>query len=337
MSFAIRMSYMRHHHLKLIISDFRKCRYTLLPISDVSRYLGCKLLSTKFVYERAVATKLPSPRPLEKLPTRQELNVWLTRQFIYTIRPGRTGSQQKRIILPNNLVAFIGLLVYLHGLGYPGHWLTEFVQPILTDNLVTDIPPYLEEFPIPVSEIHRRVKKRKVRLDPWLPDLENILAPTWRGLPFAVSLPPDFVKSEAEIGTYSTRCTIHNPMLDVFHPGDPNIVLVFYKGAYGISEFKISGSVPDLFEGNSYPPVGDIFILTMQEVVDKRKEIQWKMSRERASEMIRGKWFMMAVRGDLHVPGTLHLGRRFFLTRLKPFFGQVTAPVPSAQWRELAP
>lgn len=256
-----------------------------------------------------MATKLPIPRSLNQLATRQELTSWLTRQFIYIIRPGRADSQPRRIILPNNLVAFIGLLIHLHGVGYPGHWLTEFLQPILADNLVTNIPPYLDVFPIPVSEIRRRVPKRKVRLDPWLPDLENILAPTWRGLPFAIVLPSEFAKTEEEIGTYSTKCKINNPMLDVFHPGDPTIVLVFFKAVYGVSEYTIAGTIPELFEGKDYPTVGNIFILTMQEAVDQRKEIRWKMSRKRAAEMMQDKWFMVAVRSDMHLPGSWSIQR----------------------------
>lgn len=278
-------------------------RYTLLQISDVSRFLGCTLLSTDLVLGCAVVVGMQLPRPLSQLANRHELTTWLTRQVISTIRSGQSENAVTRVVLPNNFVAFIGLLVHLHSVGYPGHWLTDFLNTILADNLVTDIAPYVGILPIPVSEIRRRVPRRKVRLDPWLADLENILAPSWRGLPFPISLPANFAKTPEEIGTYAASCSINNPMVEMFHPGDPTIILVFYKATPSINENKITDAIPNMFEGKPFPAVGNIVILTTQEAVDQHKELRWRLNRKRAEEMMRGKWFVVAVRGDMLLSG----------------------------------
>ncbi|KIM72449.1 hypothetical protein PILCRDRAFT_16127, partial [Piloderma croceum F 1598] len=134
----------------------------------------------------------PFPRPLSELASREEVVTWLTRVFLCTVVPGSSGLGAFRARLPNNLVAFVELLIHLQEVGFPSHWLSDFLQSILSDSLVTNIAPYHGKWPIPVSEITRRVRSRKVRLDPWRAELETILATAYEGIPFMVSLPSDF-------------------------------------------------------------------------------------------------------------------------------------------------
>ena len=95
---------------------------------------------------------------MSDLASWEELSRWLTPILLYTIVPGHGGLKSVHVSLPNNLVAFINLLVYLHGGGFPGHWLSDFIWSVLADNLVTDIARCLGKWPIPVLDITRLVR-----------------------------------------------------------------------------------------------------------------------------------------------------------------------------------
>ncbi|KAI0786953.1 hypothetical protein C8Q75DRAFT_808032 [Abortiporus biennis] len=194
--------------------------YSLLTVPQVPHFLSCTFITTKPISQCFSIHTQSLPHPLFELASCQELMIWLTHQFFNTIISGWSVQPPNQVVLPNNLIAFFGILVYLHRVGYPGHWLSEFVQSILAGSLISEIAPYVNEWPIPPANARKRVKRRYVRLDPWLPDLENILAVCWQGLPFTVSLPKDFARSAEDLGTYSAQTTgVNDPFLmNMFHP-----------------------------------------------------------------------------------------------------------------------
>ena len=109
-----------------------------------------------------------TPRALEDLASRSELVTWLTRVLFNTFIPAQSKPRPSQVRLPHNLVAFFGIVLYLHQIGYPGHWLSDFLARVLSGSLVSDVAPYEGFYPIPVTDRARRVKLRRVRTDPWL-------------------------------------------------------------------------------------------------------------------------------------------------------------------------
>lgn len=215
-----------------------------------------------------------------------------------------------RIRFTNNLVAFIGLLVHLHSVGFPAHWLSEFLHAVIHDKLTTDITP-AHELPIPVSDIFKRVSRRKVRVGPWLADLECTLAVTHQGLPFAVSLPSGFARSGAEIGTYEASVKSCSDALGFmrgnYSPYDCTTCLMFWKPSASSPDPMLEGMrfamlFPKLLEPNTQIPA-NVTVLTAQDEMDLEKKIKWKMSRERMKVMKAEKWVMMAFRADFKTPG----------------------------------
>ncbi|EIW51999.1 uncharacterized protein TRAVEDRAFT_136302 [Trametes versicolor FP-101664 SS1] len=105
--------------------------YTQLLPQDVPRYLGCRVIRSQAVMDVLVLGPLPLPRPLSDLASRDELTTWLTRVLFNTLIPGRTCMPPQNVRLPNNLVAFFGLLMHLNRVGYPAHWLSDFLGRVL--------------------------------------------------------------------------------------------------------------------------------------------------------------------------------------------------------------
>ncbi|KAF7985824.1 hypothetical protein HWV62_490 [Athelia sp. TMB] len=289
--------------------------YTLLVPRDVPRYLGCSLLRNEAGGVQIV-TPRPLPRPPSELASRKELQAWLTRVFVCTIIPGVAQEGFCAARLPNNLVAFIGLLVHLQQVGFPAHWLSDFLQDIISDNLVTEIAPYTGRWPIPITEISRRVAKRKVRLDPWLAELETILAMTLQGLPFAISLPPDFAQTPAEIGLFETDVREEGWHFG-FVASEPTLNLIFYPSSQYVLK-PLLASIHAAFEGHkTSAPItpGSYTILTAMEAFDRRGVVRWRMSHERVRRMIGEGWYMAAYRTDSKE--------------------LVIKPVPASRWRDV--
>ncbi|EPQ55700.1 hypothetical protein GLOTRDRAFT_138516 [Gloeophyllum trabeum ATCC 11539] len=144
---------------------------------------------------------LQYPLPLDKLARREELIIWLTWVLFCTLANGIPLDMPRRINLPNNLGAFVGLLVHLQKVGFPSHWIADFIATILADDITTNIRPYLERLPIPITEVRRREEHRKTDLLPWHADFEVIIASCPQALPFSLRLPSAF-PTFADIRTY---------------------------------------------------------------------------------------------------------------------------------------
>jgi hypothetical protein len=295
-----------YDHFMLELINLPLPRYTLLRPRDLPRYLGCDLVRNDAPTGLILLSTQKLPRPLSELASREQLSTWLSRVLIYTVIPGHGGnSREFRVRLPNNLVAFIDLIVYLHGVGFPGHWLSDFLQSILDNSLITNITPYLGKWPIPVSDMKRRVSRRKVDLEPWLVEIETILALTQSGFPFAVWLPGGCPPSHSQITTFETTFSF-----GTFHPDtrfhevskeDQCVSLLFYKGSFTTSPRDLVHMFPAHLNGQQHIPPGEAFILTSQESLDMtRLSVQWKLCEERFRRMQRNSgWKMVIFRTDI--------------------------------------
>ncbi|OSX56847.1 hypothetical protein POSPLADRAFT_1050487 [Postia placenta MAD-698-R-SB12] len=104
--------------------------YTFLKLADVPRYLGCRVVSKEAVMAVLAIGSLPLPRPLSELASRQELTTWLTRVLLAELVSGRSKEPPFKIRMPHGLVAFFALLLHLYRVGYPGHWLSDFLNSV---------------------------------------------------------------------------------------------------------------------------------------------------------------------------------------------------------------
>ncbi|KAF8210815.1 hypothetical protein K438DRAFT_1569292, partial [Mycena galopus ATCC 62051] len=295
--------------------------YSLLRPKDVPRFLGCETIRMDGIMGLVSLAPKTLPRPIAELATRTELTRWLTRVLLNTCIPGSPGMQMVRVRMPNNLVVFIRLLVHLHAVGYPAHWLSEFLQTILSDNLVTDVAPYVGTFPIPLSELSRSIPARKVRLDPWRAEFENILVAGHAGLPFAVPLPVDFATVASDIGIYEAVVQTKGPDLGpmfAIAPVQDNVVdILLYKPSKTLAVDALARLIPSILEGRTKePPRGALFLLTSQEIIDiPGRKVSWRLSKQKAREMRAEGWVMVVYRTDNHEA--------------------VTVPLPATKWTEV--
>ncbi|KAJ7483585.1 hypothetical protein FB451DRAFT_1028935 [Mycena latifolia] len=295
--------------------------YSLLHPKDVPRFLGCETIRMDGVMGIVSLARKSLPRPVAELATRAELTRWLTRMLLYTCVPGTPNMSAPRVRMPNNLVAFVHLLVHLHEVGYPAHWLGEFLQSVLSDSLVTDVAPYLGTFPIPLSDLVRKVPSRRVRLDPWLAEFECILAAAQAGIPFAVPLPADFATTHDKIGVYEAVVQVNAlAMGSMFAPlpvQEPVVGILLYKPSKAFTTDALVRLIPAILEGRAAEPrMGTVYILSSQEMVDiPGRRVSWRLSKDRVRTMRDEGWAMVVYRTDIQEA--------------------VTLPLPAIKWAEV--
>ncbi|TCD63142.1 hypothetical protein EIP91_005901 [Steccherinum ochraceum] len=305
-------------------NDAQFChQYTLLLPAQVPKFLGCRLVQAG-PHKLTKLSRLPTPLPLTQLASHDELKTWLCRVLFSTLISGRTSfGQMDRIHTPNNLTAFIVLVLHLHSVGFPSHWLSGFLSSVLANNLVSDVAPYQGDYPTPTSEHSRRVTQRKVNLEPWHADLEHILVTAYDALPFPIALPQDFASSEADIATYEVEIPAHNVSpaagLDSHQQTYPVVSLLFYNSRTLYSADDFAENMHSLLEG-TFKASADVQIITTIQSLDLTKtsgccRVSWRMARARTAKMAREGWVMAPFRQDI---------RRSLLWQ----------PVPAVQWKE---
>lgn len=281
--------------------------YTHLLPKDIPRYLGCRIIRSKPVMDVLVMGSQPLPRPHAELVTRNELTTWLTRVLFNVFVCGYSQPPPNKVLLPHNLVAFFELLMHLHRVGYPAHWLSDFLARVLSGHMLSDIAPYTGVWPIPVSEGLRRVRARQVRTDPWLVEFENIIATAYYAMPFTITtaLPADFSRDLEDIRVWEARVTAKqsfsqlaaSPFFGYASPFEPTTRLLFYRPAL-VDPGETTAKMEAIFEGKASPAPGSFFVLTAQECVQFESRVRFRLSRRRVERMKLEKWSMVAYRND---------------------------------------
>ena len=270
------------------------------------------------------------PFSTKDLATREELIRWLNRQLVNTLSPGKPCRGWIRVRAPNNLVAFVNLLVHLCNSGFPAHWISDYVQNMLADKVVTKAIP-ARGLPIPINDTQDQGADRKLGLGPWIAELESIFASVRKGLPFVVSLPSDnkiVVASELEdIGKFEAKVRSFPGLMTMqnsFCPFDPVANLLFWKPSPSsgwsdqtlkkegekIIEQEVDGV---LLSGGQLKWNGKFLVLTAQESVIQDKSVSWRMARRRVEQMRKEGWVVMVYTCDFRIAGMS------FLLHLSPF------------------
>lgn len=270
-----------------------------------------RTLNGKAVQDSLTLGAVPHPLPLTSLASREQLHSWLSRLLLALIYPGKAKPRPNTVKLPDNLVAFIKLLYELRHIGYPSHWLSDFLHAVLNGTLQVDHPVYREETPRPISDIYKRVAPYHARLDPWYAELEMILASTWHCLPFATQFPDGFATSADEVGVFKANPVTNMQYMTMlsFPRNDSVFCLLFYKpmesGLQSDNSLQsFLSDLPSVIGGQARPPPGTFHIFTTLESLDLNVPVvHWKMSKKLAAKMRRERWVSVLWRTDFYVVG----------------------------------
>ncbi|KAH8700726.1 hypothetical protein BGW36DRAFT_405925 [Talaromyces proteolyticus] len=144
-----------------------------IPMFEMSGYMDWKRESTPF--------------PYELLLPRAELTRFVYTHFLKVALPcGRSLSDHHfaHFIYPTlNLTNFFRLLIHLHEIGYPPHWLADVLNKILDDQVITTARPP-QQVPMQPDEITRQNQPARLSVAAFLPEMTTLTALFQRLLPF---------------------------------------------------------------------------------------------------------------------------------------------------------
>lgn len=166
--------------------------------------------------------------PYEFLVSRAELSRWLFSHFFKMALPcGRSPDKHNldQVLFPMlALTNFFLLLIHLHEIGYPAHWLADVLAKILENQVVTTVRPP-RTLPLEVDEVSRRHPAANLSTAPYIPEMTTPTVLFQRLLPFCpittASLP-----SPGSIYSYSVRMPyVSFPMYGEIQA----LVLIFFR------------------------------------------------------------------------------------------------------------
>ncbi|KAF9529063.1 hypothetical protein CPB83DRAFT_893776 [Crepidotus variabilis] len=241
--------------------------YTLLDAEDLPRILGCQITS-RSLNQAYTLKPLSMPCPLKTLTSKGRLHGWLSHLLVCTLISGLPQALPRRVDLPNNVHAFVALLAYLPTVGFPAHWISEFMATIVEDKLVTDALPYEGRLPIPSSYQRTRTKERKVCLSLWQAELESVVSQFWRALPFFVPMKrsstsdllehttfQDITKVRAKVAPIDfERHKNFREWMPLLSPFAPTMAIVFLSPRISVKIDELLPKLPLLLEGGGSDP-----------------------------------------------------------------------------------
>ncbi|KAK7054699.1 hypothetical protein VNI00_003162 [Paramarasmius palmivorus] len=274
--------------------------YSHLDCKEFERFFAGRIISMTPLYGVTEYAHGHQPIPLhvEQLPSRIELDEWLTRVLLGIIAAGNAGRDMRvRVQYPHTVAMFVHLLIRLCEIGYPSHWLSDYLYAVLHDQLTTEVVEYRGHAPIPMSFKGRRGPARKLNLDPWKFEFETLLALSYEVFPFPLQLPDDFARTAADITILEAPAPLFGFMtMSLGHGFHPVLMLVFHRKGHQPDKYTI----PDIIEGRNVKK-GDVYIVT---VVDQlavgKTTVRWRMSRQRVLNMRQERWELSVYRHDVN-------------------------------------
>lgn len=132
-----------------------------------------------------------APFPYEHLLSRAELSRFLFSQFFKLALPSKEYSTSASA----NLTYFFNLLIHLHSIGYPAHWIADALAKILGDGVnASPSPPRTPDESTPRNHLCTNTTMRSAHgsVAPFLPETSTLSSLFQRLLPFnpIVTLPP---------------------------------------------------------------------------------------------------------------------------------------------------
>lgn len=249
-------------------------------------------------------------RRLTSFPPREDVTRWLTRVLVNILWPGDL-SLPDPLYGPNgirhtmNLNAFVALLFHLSELGYPAHWLSDYTNSLLDNQLMSTVDLYAGPLPIPAAYSLRRVANRQLWLAPWIVELRTILSLAAPIILFPlrnIMYTDTVVLFEADPQIdYSMRNSLYNTGRQ---STAPNIHLMILHPDILPQHRRLIRDVRWILDGSgSHPEALQMVIITSPEVISASDSlVRWRLCMSEYTKMKEEGWALLMYRFDTNAP-----------------------------------
>lgn len=187
------------------------------------------------------------PHPYSNLLPREELKRWLFALFFKLCVPvDQSGKPWEYMVLPTlNLSIYFRVLIHLHQIGYPAHWLAEILASIIENNVISSVRQF-HTSPLEPSELAQKHPTKKLSTAPYIPEVTTLTVLFQRILPFAILTILPFPKT---IHRFSIKVSIDWQGTDQGNDSYPqsNAILVFYRSSL-MDRFNHGGKLDKLLD-----------------------------------------------------------------------------------------
>lgn len=195
------------------------------------------------------------------------------------------------------------ILINVHRLGYPSHWLAEFLESVICDRLYS-VYRRSALYPIVPAEGMAQHLSKKLQLSPWMSDIEVVVATALANLPFAVRTPQKFPRSEnIKIYTAHVQEVKWKPHGQV-RPRVPSLAIVFVSPSVLLGQRE---ATIDIFSDNDRVGENRQVILSLHDwkldLHTHRGTVSWLMHEDRFEAMKKEKWSLFMWRTDVNYRG----------------------------------
>ncbi|WDK21941.1 tetratricopeptide [Colletotrichum graminicola] len=214
--------------------------------NPIAKMIGNQFMTEDyFIWSRSGSKKTP----LSRLMTRPALEKWLHSHLLKICIPyPRPLWSDSPVHAPLNLTAFFRIVVRLHEVGYPAHWLADVLASICEGSITTTArsPRKLVLHP---NDLKTSYQQRKISLSPWKAEFTTLLSLWRRLLPFGIVTPPSTLVNPGEI----LECSISFPKFVEKLTRAPHFNVMFINMAMvGSRKLDLLGLLRDDEEGDGF-------------------------------------------------------------------------------------
>ncbi|EGG03340.1 uncharacterized protein MELLADRAFT_65695 [Melampsora larici-populina 98AG31] len=217
-----------------------------LPFDDVSTYfseyllmynpklvrshfhlaLSCETPAAEDLMSYLMWERIPKPQQLlnfEQLMSQSKFSRWIYAHFLKICLPYPRMFPDRVPLAPLNMTAFIRLIMYVSGLGYPAHWISNLMDSILSGKITTNARPPSQIVCTP-RDVDAVYPTQSFSTTSWILEFATLTGLWRRLLPVGLVLPSTVPQVE-EIVQYHLKF----PGFKVWDARVPHSMLVFYN------------------------------------------------------------------------------------------------------------
>ncbi|CAN9204036.1 unnamed protein product [Alternaria alternata] len=202
---------------------------------DLANFLGAKIISLNKIDDIILRTG--------DLSLRSEVEHWLYAMFLKLVLPASVSEMSSYIYAPLNVTIFFRLIVRLHELGYPAHWLSEVISAILSNQVHTEAR-FPSTSPLTVEESGRKHSCMHIDIAPFIPEFSALTAMWMYELPFGIAVPLSIPKL-LSIKRYTVRFTDFTHLEKNYQPSIPALTILFTQFDARLAAMDVATRMPD--------------------------------------------------------------------------------------------
>ncbi|KAK0385346.1 hypothetical protein NLU13_7822 [Sarocladium strictum] len=246
-----------------------------------------------FIWARSGIKRVPANQRMSRASLEHWLHSHLLKICIPYHRPVTSSSP---VHAPLNLTIFLRLVIHMHEVGYPSHWLSGILHSIC-EGKITTRARFPRRLILEVGDLAHMHEPREISLGPWQTEFTTLLSLWRRLLPFGMIAPEKSLVPSTEI----VECSITFGEFPHWGFRNPHTAMVFFDiRTLGLRDLMLPELIQDDEQGDASPFAaelrkGHVHLFTAFNYVTETRTATLWLRRDFVAEVMRGDWWGVGV------------------------------------------